>query len=415
MHDSSVSSQHGGAPTRYQVVLVNPGRSGAAGRLVATVRALVRDMGLEPDDDFRFLDETDYLHQLDPAAPVVAAYFGGASQTKAATDALRALQWRFVTVLPVVESTDDYTSQVPDELHAVNAASIDPADPEMSEVANLLLAEVGLLRARRAAFISYRRAEARGVAIQLFHALAGRNFHVFLDTVRVERGRDFQEALWHELLDGDVLVFLHTRTVFASRWVELEYARAAQVGLGILNVVWPGVTVGGEASLGYPLHLTPEDFASGAAADDAGAELTETAAHRITTVIEGLRARAFADRRRRVTDTFRRRFDALVRSSGARSVRLVPRPPSELEITRNDDAILRLLPVVGHPDTRRAQQLDDACGLDGVEGVLLFDADGLAPSAAAHLRWLNRHLPTTIRTSSDVEEWLPALLRKDGR
>jgi hypothetical protein len=100
-----------------------------------------------------------------------------------------------------------------------------------------------LLRSERRLFISYRRVESQGIAIQLYEALDALGFDVFLDTHGVPPATDFQSVLWHRLADSDVVVLLDTPDFRTSRWTVQELARANATSLQILHLLWPGWTI----------------------------------------------------------------------------------------------------------------------------------------------------------------------------
>jgi TIR domain len=396
-----------GLPARYQIVILDPGARPWSVTLRETLRTRVHELGLDPDQDLRFLDQGNYAGEFQSRDPVVAVYFGGPTRSVEAERVLTDLLGRFAFVLPIVDSTDAYSSKVPDSLHLLNGAPIESEDPRLERIAGRLLEELRLVPRRRVAFVSYRRAESRGVGSQIFHALEERHFRVFLDTVSVQYGRTFQEALWNRMLDTDVLVFLHTPGALDSQWVEREFARASQLGLGILNVIWPGHSPALAAAIGEQVYLDPSDFSPGLAPNDGGAELKPDVLLRLAAAVEALRTRAVADRRRRVVDTFCRRVDAFVRRTGVSALEVVVQTAGHLVVRRGLRSDVRVYPVVGHPDTTHAREVADACSVLDEKGYLVFDANGIDEATAAHLRWLNRFLPIISFSTAEAEEWIP--------
>jgi hypothetical protein len=211
--------------------------------------------------------------------------------------------------------------------------------------------------------------------------------------------------------DADVLVFLHTQGALQSTWVDQEFARAHQLGLGILNIVWPGHSPTPGTDLGVMHYLSAADFAPGQPASVPEAMLTADALGRLAIAIESLRARAIADRRRRVISAFCRSVDAFIRRTGATTLKVVNVQPSgHLEVEKQGAlAPIRVYPVVGHPDGHQARNAADACQVDGRKGYLLYDQNGLDAATTSHLRWLNGYLPVSSFSTNEVEEWLPRL------
>jgi hypothetical protein len=394
--------------SEYQIVLLDPCALGLGETLRQTIRRRVADLGLPPDDHLRFLDENVGPDGINWKDPLVAVYFGGSTQSASSSALLQELLDRFVFVLPVVDTTDSYQSKVPDCLHALNGMPVDPADVQMEAIAGRLLEELRLVRRRRAAFISYRRTESRMVASQIFHALEERRYRVFLDTFSVEHGRPFQEALWGRMLDTDVLIFLHTKGALASRWVEEEFARAAQLGIGVLNVIWPGHSPAGATAIGEQYLLDRGDFRSGALLEVEDAELLPGVIDRLATSVEAIRARATADRRRRVVGAFCSRVLAFVRRTGVSEIHTVAFP-DHLELHFGHRRSVRVYPILGHPDSLIAREASDACAALDQKGYLVFDPNGIDPETAGHLRWLNKYLPVQSFSIAEAEEWIPQL------
>ena len=128
---------------------------------------------------------------------------------------LNALLSGGVTVIPVADSLDGYSSKVPPPLTKINGA---PRKPQI-DVVQAILRGLGLTRFQRQAFITYKRTDSTGVAIQLFDGLSERGYHPFLDTASIEIGDDFQSALWDRISDADVHLFLDTPNALNSSWI----------------------------------------------------------------------------------------------------------------------------------------------------------------------------------------------------
>jgi hypothetical protein len=396
-------------PAHYQVVMLGPGLPALRSTLENTLKKRVADLGLDAALHLRLLDEGNFKSEVEWRGPLVCVYFGGAKPSATTVLLLEEIIRAFVFVLPVVDSLDAFSKKVPKCLQVLNGLPLDPADLALEGIVNRLLEELRLVRGRRAAFVSYRRSESSGVATQVFHELEERRYRVFVDTFCVEHGRPFQEALWNRMLDTDILVFLHTAGALGSRWVEEEFARASQLGVGILNIIWPGHVPVPAAAFGEQLYLDDTDFLPGYLATDPRAQLTSAALVRIAVNAESLRARSMADRRRRVIETFCRRVDAFVRRTGTTELRVVVQGNTHLQLLRGRRKVIRVYPVVGHPDTSYAQEIADACSIRRDTGCLLFDSNGIDDALAGHFRWLNQHLPVQSFSTKDVEEWLPKL------
>jgi hypothetical protein len=105
----------------------------------------------------------------------------------------------------------------------------------MAELALTLLARAGVSDLDRRLFISYRRSETQALANQLFAALTARNVSVFLDTVSVEPGVDFQTRLFEQLADQSMLLALQSASFSHSTWTRQEVEFAVANGLPLLS------------------------------------------------------------------------------------------------------------------------------------------------------------------------------------
>ena len=393
--------------SRYQVVLLEPGGADLSTKLLATLRKRVADLGLSFDEHLEFFGESDFK-RVDYRAPVVGVYFGGGRRTQDATEAVRELRRRAVFVLPVVRSLEDYMNLVPELLHDVNGARLDEAgDPELESIAARLLEELHLLRSRRLVFVSYRRNDSSGVAEQLYRAFDERAFGVFLDTHSVQQGREFQSILWDRIADADLLVLLDTKNAVSSRWVAEELARAHTLGLGVMQLIWPNNERTRGTEFCEPVYLAAEDFEGSQPQPDRTARLVEAKLGEIVTFAEAMRARSLAARRTRIVGEFCTRaalagFDFTIQPGQHIDLR----PPTR---AGERSLLLRIFPVVGHPDSSQLHESSDSCGRPSMDGVLLYDAIGMWRRKAKHLAWLNQYLPLKSLPMIEVDRWLEGM------
>jgi hypothetical protein len=123
-------------------------------------------------------------------------------------------------VLPVLPAgRPGATNTVPARLQALNVCfwSADLPEAEADEeLALTVLARAGITSLDRRVFISYRRQDTEAMAVQLFQRLSQRNYSVFLDTVSIQPGVDFQQQLFEHLADKTMVVMLESATFFAS-------------------------------------------------------------------------------------------------------------------------------------------------------------------------------------------------------
>jgi hypothetical protein len=136
----------------------------------------------------------------------------------------------------------------------------------MAELALTLLARAGVSDLDRRLFISYRRSETQALANQLFAALTARNVSVFLDTVSVEPGVDFQTRLFEQLADQSMLLALQSASFSHSTWTRQEVEFAVANGLPLLILRLPGLDKSDllpGSRAGEQLDLEPADLQPG--------------------------------------------------------------------------------------------------------------------------------------------------------
>ncbi len=160
---------------------------------------------------------------------------------------------RGFSLFPVVEDLTRYSRCVPPELLPINGQIWD-----LARVGSDIMRGFRLSRRWRQVFISYRRSESTGVAHQLFHELNERGFRVFLDTASVDGGADFQKALWSRMADVDLVILLDTPGALSSNWVYQELNRAHDLGMGVVQLIWPGHARTKGTELSFQCSLTTQ-------------------------------------------------------------------------------------------------------------------------------------------------------------
>ena len=220
----------------YEFAILGNVSSEQRQRLTNTIGKMISEFGLAIGAEVKIYD-AETLAGRNRASAFAAVYFGGAVTTD--LEAASSVFTESVPIIPVVENLEQFSTSVPDFLRATNGYCLKKEDPEMEELATIMLECVGLLRRQRRVFVSYRRTESREAALQMHDLLTSRGFDVFLDTHDIRPGDPFQDVLWHRLCDSDVLVMLDTPTYFESRWTREEIGRARAKEIHVLRVVWP--------------------------------------------------------------------------------------------------------------------------------------------------------------------------------
>jgi hypothetical protein len=220
----------------YELAILGAPSNKERRALLTTLKGLVADFGLAFGREI-VLHDGSSIRGRNRHAAFAAVYFGASDQED--LDTAREIIQSNSPILPTTAPGQNFATVIPDFLHDINGHERRNDDPEQRELATLLLECIGLLRAQRRVFVSYRRSEARATAIQLHDLLSSRIFDVFLDTHDIRPGEPFQDVLWNRLCDSDVLIMLDTPTYFQSRWTRHELGRARAKEIHILRVVWP--------------------------------------------------------------------------------------------------------------------------------------------------------------------------------
>jgi TIR domain len=389
----------------YQIAIFANGANAYADTLRDTIRRDCSDLGVPPKM-LSFLDEMT-VSARDRKSPTVGVYFGLTLHPVGATPALSDLIKEAAMVVPVVPTLDGFSQFVPMELLAINGIALRKEDAALDSLASVLLEGLGLLRKSRRFFISYRRAETQGIAIQLYELLDAHGFDVFLDSHSIRPGEPFQEVLWHRLADTDVVVLLDSPDFLNSRWTEEELARANSTNLQILQLIWPGSTLASVAAFSKPLILAETDFQVSADLLGATARLCDACLEKIAVEVESLRARALAARHSYLVHEF---------VSEAASAGFLPhvQPERFISLETKSGKKYITVPTVGVPDAVRYQELEDQISLEPKhhsEIILLYDERGIRDKWMNHLNWLDRQkLPVKSLQVAKAQSWLGGLV-----
>lgn len=181
---------------------------------------------------------------------VAAVYFSAGTNSTPTTNEHKAfleLSKHGCLIFPVVYTT---TQEINDSiLKKYNACEYryksgkasDTQEPLPSQLFKDLLVGLHIIDANRKVFISYKREESSKVAHQLRDALELRGYRVFLDTVSLAYGVEFQEKVMELLNDSDVFLYLHSESADKSSWVTKEVIAAEVRGVAFFYLEWPNV------------------------------------------------------------------------------------------------------------------------------------------------------------------------------
>lgn len=376
----------------YQVLCLGPAAKKRHGQFAAELRSCVVDLGLGFRRDMQLLRSREE-EKIDWKGMPVVLWFGDKHKSAAADDRLlaKAIEEDLI-VFPVVDTLTTYRSNVPSLLHPINGIEWDAAR---------LVAEVlkvfGLTRSQRKAFISYKRSESKAVAVQLCDALTHRGYRVFLDTFSVQPAERFQEVLWGEMADVDLLVFLNTETAMTSQWVYQELARANDLGLGVLQLLWPDLRRTPGTDFSDLVQLTARDFIA------TNRSLQDSTLRRVVTAAERSRIRSLKSRRDRVVSD-------LIDQSRAKHLRAVLQPAGPIELFRASRRVGTAFPVVGVPDAQTIQHHESLLTPNARQTCrIVYDGLGVRPRWVDHLQWLTCSHRLIASPITNVDTWLEGL------
>jgi hypothetical protein len=276
----------------------------------------------------------------------------------------------------------------------------------LNRLSSVLLEGLGLLRRSRRLFISYRRIETQGIAIQLYEQLDSGGFDVFLDSHSIRPGEPFQEVLWHRLADTDVVVLLDSPGFLGSRWTEQELARANSTNLQTLQLAWPGTTFSASAAFSRPFPLSVNDFETPTDQLGATARLRGECLARVANEVESLRARALAARHSYLVQEF-------CSEASARGFASHLQPERFIVVETTTGNRYFAVPTIGVPDAVRYQELEDdirRIATPAGEIILLYDERGIRDKWLKHLEWLDRQtLHVKSLQVAKAQAWLGGL------
>lgn len=386
---------------KYQLIVMGPEAAVKFPDLFSKLREDFSTLGLDISRDLTVITK-EAPASLELRSIVAAVWFGSAADVTE-TALLNDLLSSGVPVLPLVDSTNDYSTKVPTKLHPINARSWSDR-----RVPGDVLRLLSLTRRQRQAFISYRRIESSSIAKQIFDGLVGRGYQVFLDTASVDAAETFQDVLWRRMADIDLIVLLDSPQGLSSRWVREELVRAQHLGVGVLRLTWPKAnddnipSPGTEFCIGY--DLKKRHFESRNTGHDG--TLTATTLEEILGHVEDVRIESLALRRRRILSELSDR----AHKHGLR-IDLQPAGPitiSKTGATPEYDLVAVAIPLIGLPDAWAVydeetlthtlsveQQWDQQLvqKLIGRNDIrVLFDSLGIDRRWSTHLEWLNQHL-----------------------
>ena len=371
--------------TKYQLILIGD-KNKFATKIKTEFLKKIIELGIAKRSVV-MLDESSFDSTFKSNSPTFCIYFGSKSAKYQNLDIVNRLLSEAKLIFPIVNDLKKFSKQIPEELRGINGFALAGA-LDIPRVVSTALEGLSLLRASRRLFISYKRDESSGVAIQLFEKLEAAGFDVFLDTHSVPMAVDFQEELWHRLADTDVVVLLNTPGFLLSNWTKEEVAKANAMSIGILQLIWPGHTQERHSELSLPIALTPTDF-KGKKFGKPRTYLTKQTVKSIISDTESLRARSLAARQDNMINEFIKAATAAGASVDLQFGKFVL-------LRKKNGELAVIIPTVGVPQAftyYQSEQLIETLQLPKVVAIyLLYDHKNIRDNWIKHLDWLDLQL-----------------------
>lgn len=294
------------------------------------------------------------------------------------------------TILPLYYT--DFGNEVTDLLSQFNGLTLNEG---IQSVINHILEGFNLLRRRRKLFISYRRIDSKDIAIQLFEYFESLNYDVFLDTHSVPRGEIFQNSLWHQMSDSDVVILLDTSEFLSSKWCVEELSFAENKKIALLRLKFPSSSISDDtAALINTLSLNKSSFKDNL--------LTQLALNKISIQVESLRARALAARQDNIITEF-------IETARLYSKTVVRSNFNLLSYKNLIDQEYLFIPAIGVPQSTDFHDVDlkYQTRLSSAKGVyILYDESSILHKWQEHLDWLNGQLRVRALRRADFNDFI---------
>ena len=371
----------------------------------------IKDVFLERIDElgidrafFKIIDRYNFEEYTD-ANPAFCIYMGQRTDISFLDEVIvNKLVKDATLLLPLIdEDYLEFNNLVPKTIQKYNGLSLLglPIDLAIEKVVNNALEAFNLLKAKRRAFVSYKRSDSTGVAIQLYEYLEQHNFDVFLDSHSIRKSESFQDELLQRMIDSDVIVLLSTENYLESEWTQKELSEANLASIGLVQIVWPEYTVIQGAQLSEVLKLEASDFIDNVF-NDKNARLTDGSLIKIVQFTEALRARTLASRQDKLISTFMHYAEKSKVTATLSSHKFI-------ELDRNGEKSI-VVPAIGMPkalNCEESQTLIKSIYKEGVDKIyILYDEIHIRDIWVRHLNWLNEHLPVKTKEIGKVSEWL---------
>ena len=381
---------------KYQLVITG-NTNQYLGKITGLLQQRMKELGIS-SGMLQEITRSDFSSLYTARSPTVALYLGGSAQPDSSI--LKTLLADAKLILPIFQGQDQFRNQIPEDLHGINGVELH-SEEGVEAIVNYILQGFGLLRKARRLFISYKRDESSGVAVQLFEALEAAGFDVFLDTHSIGKGDMFQDELWHRMVDTDVMVLLNTSRFLTSEWTKEELARANGMSIGIVQLIWPSQSAALAAQISVEVPIQESDFLESSTL--LTARLHQAAVDSLVATVESLRARTLAARQNNLINEF-------IVSAIKLGKKVVVQPNKVLTCQSLCGKEILIIPAIGVPHAFSYNECEEmqegiaACSIKGI--YLLYDHLNIRKPWLTHLDWLDTHLPVNTIKITDRDNWI---------
>lgn len=381
----------------YRLVFVHRGDDDWADEVEAAIRDVVRSTILRDDLLIRStLDDA----LGDSATPAAVLYLASAQACAdaAVNDELERARGEAFAVLPIGRHQAGLHELLPEAVSRLNAIVWNDAREQAVTIARLL----GIVEAERKLFLSYRRIDTEGLALQLRRALSERGYDVFLDRFSVPPAADFQQRLDIELADKAFVLLLESASAVGSDWVQHEVSYALGHHIAVLALSLPDADPDGRFGVvddAFRLPVSELDLEGAGAAER---RLTDEALARVLDAVEVQVARQLRRRREQLLGSL---GDFLFSAGALRSnvdawallSERAGQPPEVYLVTPRAPTPVDLLAV---------DRLRESTGLADCRGTVVHDVADRDEDRATLLQWIVDNRPISIEALRDLGEAL---------
>lgn len=335
----------------------------------------------------------DQLVSLGDSTKAAAVVLCRADMNEAELEAIDTCRKREIPIFPVVSDITKFSDEAPSSVGSVNGYELRHAE-DIGELAGLALEALGLQRGKRKVFISYARVDSSAIAQQLRTAFMARWYSVFLDTVSIRPGAEFQDELMQELADSDVVVLLNSPSIKNRPYVQKEIAFADQAGVGGVQVTWPDVEPLREGAFFMPVTL---DERLAKKQDGAVRELAPEGVTHLLRVVADLRSALQDQREAQLV----RPVEVYAQTRGWRAVRY---PGRHVELRKGSERI-RLDLALGVPTSRDLERAFRHAETNKATGRVIRDPLGMTNGQASHLHFLGERMGLQFLDPKATRNW----------